>query len=89
MNQQNKEIPVSELTFEESLKELENIVSRLESNNLTLDEALELFKRGISLSAHCSAMLDKAEGLIKILTQDRDKYEEMPFDPLEGETNGF
>ncbi|NLO81603.1 MAG: exodeoxyribonuclease VII small subunit [Clostridiales bacterium] len=88
MNQHNDK-PLSELSFEESIKELEDIVSRLESDNLTLDEALRLFKRGINLSVHCNAMLDKAEGLIKILSQDQGKYEEIPFEPAEGDTNEF
>ena len=68
---QHTDKPISELTFEQAIKELEDIVASLESNNLTLDEALKLFKRGISLSAHCNVMLDKAEGLIKILTQEQ------------------
>ncbi|MGI6188492.1 MAG: exodeoxyribonuclease VII small subunit [Clostridiales bacterium] len=86
---QHTDKPISELTFEQAIKELEDIVASLESNNLTLDEALKLFKRGISLSAHCNVMLDKAEGLIKILTQEQGDYGEIPFEPAEGETDEF
>ncbi|MCM8900887.1 exodeoxyribonuclease VII small subunit [Caldicoprobacter algeriensis] len=76
---------VSELTFEEALRELEIVVSRLESNDLSLDEAIELFKRGISLSAHCNAKLERAEGMVKLLIQNQGKIEEVPFMPVEGD----
>ncbi|MFO7154631.1 MAG: exodeoxyribonuclease VII small subunit [Caldicoprobacter oshimai] len=76
---------VSELTFEEALRELEIIVSRLESNDLSLDEAIELFKRGVSLSAHCNAKLERAEGMVKLLIQNQGKIEEVPFMPVEGD----
>nr|PZN10866.1 MAG: exodeoxyribonuclease VII small subunit [Caldicoprobacter oshimai] len=76
---------VSELTFEEALRELEIIVSRLESSDLSLDEAIELFKRGISLSAHCNAKLERAEGMVKLLIQNQGKIEEVPFMPVEGD----
>jgi exodeoxyribonuclease VII small subunit len=79
------EAHVSELTFEEALKELEAIVSRLESNDLPLNEAIQLFKRGISLSAHCNAKLEKAEGMVKLVTQNQGKLEEVPFTLLEGD----
>lgn len=76
---------ISELTFEEALKELEAIVSRLESNDLSLEEAMELFKRGVSLSAYCNAKLEKAEGMVKLLIQNQGKIEEVPFMPTEGD----
>lgn len=76
---------VSELTFEEALKELEMVVSRLESHDLPLDEAVELFKRGVSLSAHCNAKLERAEGMVKLLIQNQGKIEEVPFVPVEGD----
>jgi len=76
---------VSEVTHEEALKELEMVVSRLESDDLSLDEAIELFKRGIILSAHCNAKLERAEGMVKLLVQNQEKIEEVPFIPLEGD----
>ncbi|MFS8500394.1 MAG: exodeoxyribonuclease VII small subunit [Caldicoprobacter sp.] len=76
---------ISELTFEEALKELEMVISRLESNDLSLDEAIELFKRGVSLSAHCNAKLERAEGTVKLLIQNQGKIEEVPFIPAEGD----
>ena len=48
-------------TFEESVMELEKIVAELESGDVTLDESLSLFERGIKLSKSCQKMLDAAE----------------------------
>ena len=49
------------LTFEDALAELENIVARLESGELTLEETLTLYERGQELAAWCNKMLDEAE----------------------------
>lgn len=54
-------------SFEESISELEEIVVRLESGNVTLDESLELFEKGIKLSKNCQKMLDTAEKKVSIL----------------------
>jgi len=48
-------------SFEESLAELEDIVARLETGDLTLEESLALFERGQRLAALCGAALDQAE----------------------------
>lgn len=60
--------PVEQLTFEEALHELENIVSLLETNTLPLETALAAFERGQALAQHCAALLDKAELRVKQLT---------------------
>ena len=54
-------------TFEEIFNELEATVSKLESGNLTLDESLELYERGMQLARHCEEQLDRAELRIKEL----------------------
>ncbi len=58
-----------ENNFESSLKELENIVSKLESADVTLDEAISLFEKGVSLSNECRKILETAERKIKTLTE--------------------
>lgn len=55
-------------TFEESMKELEEVVTKLESGDVTLDESLKLFEKGIKLSGSCQKKLDEAERRVKILT---------------------
>ena len=52
-----------EMTFEQSLKELETTIEKLESDDLTLDEALEKFERGVGLMRSCDRHLKKAEGV--------------------------
>ena len=53
--------------FEASLKRLEEIVRKLESGELPLDTALELFEEGIRLSRLCNSTLDQAERRVEIL----------------------
>ncbi len=58
-----------ENNFENSLKELENIVSKLESSDISLDEAILLFESGVKLSDRCRKILENAERKIKTLTE--------------------
>lgn len=53
--------------FETSLKELEEIVEQLETNNLTLDETLAKYESGIKIYKQCNQILEKAEKKISIL----------------------
>jgi exodeoxyribonuclease VII small subunit len=57
----SKPIPVEELTYEQAFNELEAIVNDLESQEHTLEAALQQFERGQSLAARCAALLDQAE----------------------------
>ncbi len=59
-------------TFEQSISELEEIVAKLEGGNVTLDESLELFEKGIKLSKGCQQMLDAAEKKVSILLTNDD-----------------
>ena len=53
--------------FEAALKRLEEIVKKLESGDLPLDSALELFEEGIKLSRFCHTTLGQAERRVEIL----------------------
>ena len=53
--------------FEGSLGRLEEIVGKLESANLSLDEAMKLFEEGVQLSRDCQKHLEQAEGKVEIL----------------------
>ena len=57
-----------DLTFEEALLELEQIVSQLENEQLSLNESLALFERGQILSNHCITILEDAELKVTHLT---------------------
>ncbi len=56
-------------TFEAALKQLEDIVQRLEKGELTLEESLSLYEEGIRLSRLCHAKLEEAEGKIEMLVK--------------------
>lgn len=59
-------------TFEQSMTELEDIVSKLEAGDITLDASLELFEKGIKLANFCQKKLDEAEEKVKVLTSSDD-----------------
>ena len=66
--------------FETSLKELEEIVKQMESNNLNLENAVKKFETGKKLSRHCLNLLDKAEKKISLLNVDKNGIlQEKPF----------
>ena len=56
-------------TFEQSFKQLEQIVAELESGDLPLEKAVKTFEEGIQLAKHCSRMLTEAEKKITLLSQ--------------------
>jgi len=57
-------------SFEQSLEELEALVEKLERGQLTLDESLELFERGMKLARICNQKLSTAERKIEILIEE-------------------
>ena len=59
--------PVSR--FEASLKELEDIVARMERGDLPLEESLKLFERGVALTRECRGSLETAELRVRKLLQ--------------------
>ncbi len=61
-------LTIEELSYEEAFAELETIVATLESNQRPLEESMALFERGQSLAQHCSALLDRAELKIRVLS---------------------
>ena len=56
---------IAKLSFEEALKALEDVVRRLESGEVPLDQSIELYERGEKLRAHCQARLDAAQARIE------------------------
>ena len=56
--------------FEAALKQLEDIVQKLEKGDLPLEESLKLYEEGIRLSRMCHAKLEEAEGRIEVLMKD-------------------
>ena len=56
--------------FEKAFAELEQIVKRLENEELPLDESLELFEKGIRLSRFCNSKLEEVEKKIELILAD-------------------
>jgi len=72
------EKPMEELTYEDALAELEEIVSALEGEQNPLEESIKLFERGQALAAHCGVLLEAAELKVKQVAGD----EVLPFEEL-------
>jgi len=63
--------PVEELSYEVAFAELEQIVNRLETETLSLEESLTLYERGQALSKRCSSLLESAELRVQQLKLDQ------------------
>lgn len=61
--------------FETSLKELEQLVERMEAGELGLDESLQAFERGIQLSRSCQKALEEAEQKVQMLIEKNGREE--------------
>jgi exodeoxyribonuclease VII small subunit len=78
---------VAEKKFEVSLTKLENIVEKLEGEDLSLDESLKAFEEGIRLARLCTHKLNEAEEKIEILMRNakgEDKAEPFDLESSEG-----
>ncbi len=71
------------MTFEDALRALEDVVRRLESGEVPLDESIALYERGEALRAHCQARLDAAQARIEKIVAGPDgrAAATVPFDP--------
>ena len=58
---------VNPLDFEKALAELEKIVARMESGELSLEQALATHKRGLELAKFCQQKLEAAQSQVKVL----------------------
>ncbi|MDX2316106.1 MAG: exodeoxyribonuclease VII small subunit [Gammaproteobacteria bacterium] len=67
--------------FEASLEELEGLVERMEEGELSLEESLKTYERGIALSRACQKSLDTAEQRIQILSGKDGAEETRDFQP--------
>ena len=74
-------MPEKQDTFERNLKQLEEVVARLEQGDLPLDEAMKLFEEGMRLSRMCSQRLTTVEQEIKKLVAEGDKLKLETFEP--------
>ncbi len=73
---------IHELTFEEALTELEQIVRALESGGLSLEETLALYERGRALADRCQQLLQEAQ--LRVQRLERDESGATRLTPFEG-----
>jgi exodeoxyribonuclease VII small subunit len=71
----------SENNFEKALEELESLVASMEAGDLSLENALQQFERGIQLTRQCQLALREAEQKVEILTEKAGQVETAEFDP--------
>ncbi|MGI8856199.1 MAG: exodeoxyribonuclease VII small subunit [Thermomicrobiales bacterium] len=68
MSRRSKETgSLDEISFEEAYERLEEVLSRLQMGNMTLDDSLAAYEEGMALAAHCQALLDAAELRVETL----------------------
>ena len=74
---------VKEMTFEEAMTALEDVVRQLESGDVALETSITLYERGAELKSHCEAKLREAEEKVAKITLN-DKGEPTGTAPLDG-----
>lgn len=70
-NENNTQL--NDMTYETAVKRLEEIVSILERNEVSLDESMKLFEEGTALTSLCSKKLEEARQKITVLTKEENK----------------
>ncbi|MGH1464160.1 MAG: exodeoxyribonuclease VII small subunit [Cognatishimia sp.] len=76
--------PVAELSFEQAMAELEQVVGKLERGDVALDDSIKLYERGADLKARCEAKLKEAEEKVAAITLDG-KGQPNGLKPVEGQ----
>lgn len=66
--------------FEDSLTELEQLVEQMEKGELSLEESLKSFERGVKLTSTCQKALQEAEQKVQILVEKNGQQTLEPFD---------
>ncbi len=61
------EKPIPELSFEEAMAALEQVVTQLERGDVALEDSIKLYERGAALKAHCAEKLKSAEEKVEII----------------------
>lgn len=59
---------IQDMSFEDAMKELEQVVNQLERGEVPLDKSIALYERGAALKAHCARLLKAAEERVEKIT---------------------
>jgi exodeoxyribonuclease VII small subunit len=74
--------PSAVAEFERSLDELEQLVQRMEKGDLSLDDSLQAYERGIALYRNCQTALEQAELRVRLLSDPLEPEKSEPFDDV-------
>ena len=72
----------SKFDFNKGLSELEEIIGKMESGNLSLEESLKYFEKGVELHRQCHSALSSAEQRISVLSEEDNYTEKKPLDDI-------
>mgnify|MGYP003595293360 CR=1 FL=1 len=75
-----KDAPSPVANFEHSLEALEQLVERMETGELSLEESLAAYERGVGLYRSCHQALEQAELRVRLLSDPQDPASAEPFD---------
>ncbi len=81
--------PAGNKKFEAALEDLELVVEQLETGELSLEESLEAFEKGVGLVKYCNQKLDEVEKKVEILVKDKEgKLQLKPFEAPQDADDG-
>jgi exodeoxyribonuclease VII small subunit len=64
---------ISKLSFEQAIKKLTDIVSKIEDGQISLEQSLSQYEQGMELIKHCRSILQKAEKKIEEISKEKEK----------------
>lgn len=76
MTDENQKKDIKELSFEEAIAGLADIVDRIEQGRIPLQESLDQYEKGMALIKHCRTILQQAEQRIEKITKEQEGQEE-------------
>ena len=68
------------MNFEEKIKQLQDITTKMENTDLSMSEGVELYEKGVKLAKECYEELNNVKGKINVIKQDLEKYREESLD---------
>ena len=71
MTEKKQKNDIGKLSFEEAIKELTNIVGKIEQGEIPLQDSLKQYERGMALIKHCRGILEKAEKRIEKISEEK------------------
>ena len=85
MSDKQTEDKIEGFAFERSLAELEALVQKMESGDLSLEQSLQAFEQGVKLTRNCQQALTEAEQKVQLLLDENGKLKTEPFSAPDGD----